>query len=235
MPLFNHSVGPLSGRLPYQTLLHALSVAVADDLCRQLPEPFLADQLIHSTGRPFIDVHDSPADDGPAAIAGAALNWQPPLPEANLPFRFPECFEVNVFQRSERAQPSAAVLFVGPGNKDSAAERRAFASKVVSYLHDGVALTLIDLVGTPGANLHNEVMALSGLRSVAPVVDTSALYAASYRPMLRDSKAFLKVWTAPFKVGDRLPTMPLRVVANVMVPIDFERIYMQVCRARRMI
>jgi hypothetical protein len=36
-------------------------------------------------------------------------------------------------------------------------------------------------------------------------------------------------------VGQPLPTMPLRLTGDFMLPVDFETAYMDVCRDRRMI
>jgi hypothetical protein len=43
------------------------------------------------------------------------------------------------------------------------------------------------------------------------------------------------VWTATFAVGDPLPTMPLRLIADYFVPVDFEAAYTEACRRRRLI
>lgn len=48
-----------------------------------------------------------------------------------------------------------------------------------------------------------------------------------------DRAGEVDVWTERFRVGGRLPTMPLRLVADYFVPIDLETIYTEVCLRRR--
>ncbi|MGL4554625.1 MAG: hypothetical protein ACRC33_25960 [Gemmataceae bacterium] len=39
-----------------------------------------------------------------------------------------------------------------------------------------------------------------------------------------------EVWATPLSVGDRLPTMPLRLSHDEFTPVDFEAAYEQSCR-----
>jgi hypothetical protein len=61
------------------------------------------------------------------------------------------------------------------------------------------------------------------------------LYAASYRPVIRDGRPELDLWLATFAVGDPLPTMPLRLIADYFVPVDFEAAYTYARRRRELI
>ena len=61
----------------------------------------------------------------------------------------------------------------------------------------------------------------------------SPLYAASYRPSIRDGKPQLETWVEAFPIGNPLPTMPLRLIADYFVPVDLEATYLEACRRRR--
>jgi hypothetical protein len=62
-----------------------------------------------------------------------------------------------------------------------------------------------------------------------------SLYAASYRPVLRDGRPEVDIWANAFAVGDPLPTMPLRLIADYFVPVELEATYMEACRRRRLL
>jgi hypothetical protein len=225
MPLRDHGREPLSARLPYSSLLHAFACAIADELCVVLPEPLLAAEFIHGKNKPFIDIEESPPDSGPVADAAPFLSWQAPMPDRTFPGNLPEQFEVAVYTRESPWQITAAVFLVGPNNKHEPQGGQAFATKVAACLHDGIAVTILDVVTTATTNLHNEICRLMHIGEDACLKFDPPLYAASYRPVIRESRSELDLWTASFGVGDRLPTMPLRVMAHLMVPIDFEAIY----------
>ena len=127
----------------------------------------------------------------------------------------------------------AAVAFISPGNTDRPEERQAFAAKCASYLHQGIAL-IIDIVTSRGANLHNETMRLMNAADEFLLPADAELYAAAYRPVLRQERAEIDLWTAPVAVGDPLPTLPLRLTGDLFVPVDFEAAYMEACRRRRL-
>jgi len=60
------------------------------------------------------------------------------------------------------------------------------------------------------------------------------MFAGAYRPVLRNEKAEIDIWVSPLAVSQPLPTMPLRLIEDLMIPVDFETAYMDVCRDRRM-
>lgn len=61
------------------------------------------------------------------------------------------------------------------------------------------------------------------------------LYAVAYRPVLRQEKPEIDLWTAPVAVGQPLPTLPLRLTGDLFVPVEFEPAYQEACRRRRLI
>ena len=48
------------------------------------------------------------------------------------------------------------------------------------------------------------------------------LYAAAYRPVLREERPEIDIWTAPCALGAALPLLPLRLTGDLFVPVDFE-------------
>jgi hypothetical protein len=83
------------------------------------------------------------------------------------------------------------------------------------------------------ANLHNETMRLMETASDLELPSGIDLYAVAYRPVQREERAEIDLWTAPVAVGAPLPIMPLRLTGDLFVPVDFELTYQETCRRRR--
>jgi hypothetical protein len=242
MPLLDHFHPPLAPDHRCESFLSSWATRIADLLNdRWLPPEFIAEEFTHAGARLEIDVATFrgapgrpavPANGSPTATLPAV--YSPPAPAHTVPASFPDSFEVRVFGTSGGRSLVAAVELVSPGNKDRAEERRAFAAKCASYLHQGVAVAVIDIVTNRKANLHNETFRLL---DAPPELDFPAgvtLYAAAYRPVLRDEKPEIDVWKAACAVGSPLPELPLRLTGDLFVPVDFEASYQEACRRRRL-
>jgi hypothetical protein len=241
MPLLDHFHPPVKDLLPWESLHAGWATRLADALNeRWLPSGFLAVEHTHLGPRVEIDVAtferpgtqaQAGGDGGP--VATLPRTWAPPAATCTVPATFPDRFEVRVFADRGGWSLVAAVELISPGNKDRADERRAFAAKCASYLHEGVSVALVDIVTNRHANLHNEVMRLL---NAAPALlpDETFLYAAAYRPVLRQDRPEVDVWTQHVAVGEPLPTMPLRLTGDLFVPVDFESAYHETCRRRRL-
>lgn len=169
---------------------------------------------------------------GTATLAPAV--WTPPAAEQTIPGFFPDRFEVRIFQRRGGRTLVGAIELISPGNKDRADKRQAFAAKCASFLHQGVSLVLIDIVPDRRANLHNETRRLI---HAPPEVDFPTgvdLYAAAYRPVLREDCPEIDLWKTTCAFGQPLPVLPLRLIGDLCVPVDFETTYMETCRRRRL-
>src|SRR5262249_5708994 len=156
----------------------------------------------------------------------------PPVPEHTTPAVFPDTFEVRVFSTAAGLTLVGVVELVSPGNKDRPAERLAFATKCASYLAQGVSLIVMDVVTSRDANLHNEIMRLMEVADTEFPAEV-ALYASAYRPAKRGDKEEIDVWKRPLTLGGALPTLPLRLMGDLFVPVDFESAYQEACRRRR--
>jgi hypothetical protein len=60
------------------------------------------------------------------------------------------------------------------------------------------------------------------------------LYAVAYRPLRREEREEIEFWSFPLAVGAVLPTLPLALQADLVVPVDFEAAYTDACRRRKL-
>jgi hypothetical protein len=245
MPLLDHFHPPLDDEYPWDSLHSGWATRLADWLNeRWLPPQFIAAEHTHAEASLEIDVAtfaregrraDGARSDGGGTATLTPAVWTPPAAEHTIPALFPDSFEVRVFQTRGGRTLVGAIELISPGNKDRADKRQAFAAKCASYLHQGVSVVLIDIVTDRRANLHNETMRLI---NAPQEVDFSAdvnLYAATYRPVLREERSEIDLWKAILKVGQPLPVLPLRLTGDLFVPVDFEAPYMETCRRRRLV
>jgi hypothetical protein len=234
MPLLDHFRPPLYPERRWESFHASWADAIAAGLNRRgLPDGYYAENLTHVGARVEIDVatfhRDRPADrNGAGGTATlAARTYAPPEPTAVVPAAFTDEFEVRVYETIGGARLVATVELVSPANKDRADHRRAFVQKCAGYLAQGIAVAVVDVVTTRRASLHAELVATLGAPA-APDAD-SDLYAASYRPIVRDGEDRIEIWTYRLALGAALPTIPLALNAEVCVPIDLEAAYLDAC------
>jgi hypothetical protein len=243
MPLLDHFHAPLKDERHWEAFHSRWAGALADALNEVLPKNYVAEEHTHSSNRVEIDVatfekaSSSPlaGSNGGGAVGVASEVWAPPAPALVLPSVFPEDFEVLVF--STRGGPTlvAAIELVSPRNKDRSASRRAFAVKCANLLHQGISLITVDIVTERLANLHNETMSIMEADAKYFLPPEVALYAVAYRPIIRGEKEEIEVWPMPLAVGGVLPVLPLAINAELVLPVDFETTYADVCQKRRLI
>lgn len=244
MPLLDHFHPPLSLVHGWRGFHTAWIAYTSGRLNRVLPLGYFAEETAHAGPHFEIDIAtfgaDAPPVGGPAvpavgrvAVAEPAV-WAPPVP-TTVPVVFADDFEVRVLSNlgGEARRLVAAIELVSPANKDRPSARRAFAAKVASYLYNGVAVILVDVVTDRTANLHNEALDLFAPPGVARLPDSVRLYAAAYQPIRRGDRTETDIWVVPLAVGDRLPTLPLWLTAVEYVPVDFEETYVYTCGERR--
>lgn len=220
MPLRDHFHPPLSEQIGWESFLSNWATRLTDSLVDHLPSEFYAEE--HRNAHSNLEVVVTSYGHTPAA-------------PFTMPALFPDSFEVRVIQTTSGPTLVAAIELVSPGNKERPAERRAFAAKSASYLHRGVSLIVMDIVTSRRGNLHNEMMQLLEIEERFLLPTDSELYAVAYRPVRRNERAEIDVWTETFAVGSLLPTLPLRLTGDTFVPVDFESTYQESCRRRRII
>jgi Protein of unknown function (DUF4058) len=238
MPLLDHFHPPLHPQRHWESFHVNWAGAIADLLNdRLLPEGYFAEEHASIGPRVEIDVatfeEPAPAGGGSTATLPARV-WTPPAPAMILPAAFPDSFEVLIFQSEGGARLVAAIELVSPANKDRPAHRLAFNTKCGSYLAQGLALVVIDIVTTRRVNLHDEMMRLLGHGDAFRLPDGTDLYAVAYQPLVRDQVDQIHVWPAPLSLGQALPVLPLALNAEICLPLDLEATYTTACQRRRL-
>jgi hypothetical protein len=187
MPLLDHFHAPLDERYPWDSFHSGWATRIADQLSERVPSEFVVAEVTHARNHLEIDVatfeHSAAAsrsDSGGSAVA-VAPTWAPPAPTHIVPALFLDTFEVRIFSTMGGLTLVGAIELISPGNKDPPEERRAFAIKCASYLHQGVSLIIIDIVTNRRTNLHNEIIDLLPSAEVSRMPATAVLYAVSYR------------------------------------------------------
>ncbi len=215
MPLLDHFHPPPDSRLSWRSLHSGWATRLADALTENAPPEFVVAEFRRS----FLpsDISSCEPFSGP--------------PPRSMPGLFPDDFGVRIW--SDGGFTLVAVVeLISPENKDRAEDRRAFAAKCACYLHQGIAVVVIDIVTSRGANLHNETMRLMEAADEFLLPADVELYAVAYQPVLREEEPQIDLWTAPVAVGQPLPTMPLRLTGDLFVPVEFEPAYQEACRRR---
>jgi hypothetical protein len=244
MPLLDHFHPPLSEGVGWGPIHSGWATHVTETLNETwLSADFLA--LEHTSFGPHVEIdvaalehragRETVAGNG-GGVATLPRTWAPPQAVCTVATLFPDAFEVRVYAGHGGWYLVGAIEFVSPGNKDRPDERQAFAAKCASYLHQGASVVVIDVVTNRRANLHNDILRMVSVtdeRAFLP--DGVFLYAAAYRPALRQGQPQCDVWHQPCAIGQPLPTMPLRLTGDLFVPIDFETTYMETCRRRRLV
>jgi hypothetical protein len=240
MPLLDHFRKPAS-RVPWRSIHGTWISELATRLNALLPPGYIALNDMSLGGGLEIDIgieeEDEPppptrASSGGTAVATAPAVYTPPPATGTALYEFPDTIEIRV-TNEESGQLVGAIEFVSSGNKDRGAKRDMFLAKCLDYLAGGACVVIVDAITARRASLHNEIVATLGADNLALPEEVS-LYAATYRPIIRKKKMNVDVWVNPLKVGEVLPTMPLRVVAGLFVPVELEETYVAACRGRKL-
>ena len=215
-------------------------MVIVMDLNNRLPPSYLAQPQIHLGANFEIDVAASSqgeivpitAED-PAGGTATAV-WAPPQPTLAVPADLPDVdeYEVRVID-NETGRLVAAIEIVSPANKDRPETRRIFAAKCETLLHQGVSVTIVDLVTFRGFNLYGELLDLIGQTDPLLSPEPPDVYAVACRWRRRESQPFFETWTRPLALGEPLPTLPLWLASDLAIPLNLESSYEQTCRALR--
>jgi hypothetical protein len=238
MPLLDHFHPPLGDRRHWQGFHSRWASAISDALNeRGLPENLFAEPTVDINGRVEVDVATleevaSAASNGTTATLPQTTQTAP-APTWVIPAVFPDSFEVRVINTEGGPQLVAAIEFVSPSNKDRPETRRVFAAKCASYLAQGIHVIIMDVVTSRTANLHNALMDLMETTNFRLSAE-ARLYATAYRAVRRETREEIDVWPSTFNVGDRLPSLPLYVAADLFVMVDFEAAYEEARRKLRL-
>jgi hypothetical protein len=241
MPLLNHFHPPLSAERRWESFHSNWATKLADALTeRWLPPNYIAEEHVHFGPSVEIDVatfakeaSGGEGKDGTVATLGPKV-WTPPAADAVIPSVFPETFEVRIHSTDTGPKLVAAIELISPGNKDRPAERKAFATKVASYLYQGISVIIVDIVTNRRANLHNEVLQVMEAAETLQLPTETTLYAVAYRPLRRNHADEIDLWRSPLTLGGSLPTLPLGLRGDLAIPVDFESTYAEACLRKRL-
>ncbi len=78
-------------------------------------------------------------------------------------------------------------------------------------------------------NLYAEVLAFIGHSDPTLSAPPPHIYATSCRWVKKERRAILEAWSHVLTVGQPLPTLPLWLTADIVVPLDLEQSYEQAC------
>jgi hypothetical protein len=240
MPLLDHFHKPAS-RVPWRSIHTGWISELAKRLNSILPPGYIALDTMSIGGGLEIDIGieeeedplpPTPSATGGTAVATARAVYAPPPVTGTVRYEFPDTMEIRVTSE-DTGQLVGAVEFVSPGNKDRGAKRDMFLAKCLDYLAGGACVVVVDVIAARKANLHNEIVTRLGADTLA-LPDAVSLYAATYRPIIRKKKMNVDVWVNPLQIGEVIPTMPLRIVAGLFVPVELEETYAAACRGRKL-
>ncbi|MCE9568301.1 MAG: DUF4058 family protein [Planctomycetes bacterium] len=247
MPIRDHHRPPIQFDLPWPSLHSGWISTITERLNELLPPKYLALDSLRLSGGLEIDISavgSSEAEDHVGtngsdgcgvALATASAVYSPPAAVGTASFEIPELAEIKVYTDRGPRRLVGAIELISPGNKDRPESRTAFVGKCLDYLGAGASVVIVDVVTDRHANLHNELIEAIGAPSDLELPEASYLYAAAYRPVVRTKRTEIDVWTTAFSVGDALPTMPLRLIADLFVPVELEATYTEACRRRRLV
>ena len=237
MPLRDHFRPPVSKKSSWEGFHAMWPTWIVHQLRKQLPPGFVAEPRVHLGTLMEIDVGALELDDAPRVEASsgnggtATAAWTATLPAVAVETEPPEEYEyeVRIFDVERERQLVAAIEFVCPANKDRPESRDSFVAKCAALLRKGIAVTVVDLVTIRRFNLYAQLMAFVGHPDPSMTADGPPTYAASCRWVTMGTRARLEAWSHVLTVGQSLPTLPLWLTVDLVIPLDLEPSYEQAC------
>jgi hypothetical protein len=245
MPLRDHFRPPLDDKRSWDSLHGAWPTVLVMALNKRLPPRYVAEPRIHLGTSFEIDVATLEDDEAaaPGVLAGeggvATAVWAPPHPTLAVETDVPEQDEytVHVYDTKRHRRLVAAVEIVSPANKDRPEHRRTFAAKCAALLQQRVFLAIVDVVTTRQFNLYGDVLDLIGQADPSLSPEPPTLYAAACRWWRAGTPDHptgrLETWSYDLALGRPLPTLPLWLAADFVVPLELEAGYEETCRILR--
>jgi Protein of unknown function (DUF4058) len=157
--------------------------------------------------------------------------WAPAEPSVAVETTLPDYdeYEVRIFDLRRGRHLVAAIGIVSPANKDRPEHRNVFVAKCAALLQKGVAVSIVDLVTVKHFNLYLELLAVIGHTDPTLGDRPPDLYAASCRWTRQGKRTLLETWSHVLTLGEPLPTLPLWLSTDLVVPLNLEQSYEQAC------
>ena len=161
----------------------------------------------------------------------ATAVWAPAQPSVAVETTLPDYdeYEVRIFDARRRRHLVAAIEIVSPANKDRPEHRNVFVAKCAALLQKGVAVSIVDLVTVKHFNLYLELLAVIGHNDPTLGDPPPHLYAASCRWTRQGKRTLLEAWSHVLTLEEPLPTLPLWLSTDLVVPLNLEQSYEQAC------
>jgi hypothetical protein len=240
MPLRDHFRPPLDNKASWEELHGGWPMVIVQHLRQKLPAGYVAGPRVHSGSQIEIDVAAFEQDDPPpfSGVPGSEANggvatavWAPAPPNLAVATTLPayDEYEVRIYDVQRGRHLVAAIEIVSPANKDRPEHRNAFVGKCAALLQQGVAVSIVDIVTVRHFNLYAEVLDFVGHNDPTLSEPPPYLYATSCRWVKKEKETILQAWSHALTVGQPLPTLPLWLAANLVVPLDLEQSYEQTC------
>ena len=238
MPLRDHFRPPLDNKHSWEELHGGWPMVIVQHLRKKLPAGYTAGPRLHSGSQVEIDVAafeiDEPLSsydpsEGNGGVATAV--WAPPRPSVAIETTLPEYdeFEVRIYDTKRGRHLVAAIEIVSPANKDRPEHRNVFIAKCAALIQKGVAVSVVDLVTVRHFNLYAELLAFIGHGDPTLGAEPPHLYATSCRWTKKGKLTILEAWSNVLTLGQPLPTLPLWLSEDLVVPLDLEASYEQAC------
>lgn len=239
MPLRDHFRPPVSKKSSWEGFHGGWPMVIVQQLRKQLPPGFIAEPRVRLGTAMEIDVGTMEDEatsrlgesggNGDGSVATSAWTSSPPVVaiETSPPEEYE--YEVRVFDMERYRQLVAAIELVSPANKDRPETREAFVNKCAALLRKGVAVSIVDLVTVSRFNLYAQLMQLIGHPDRTMSLERPETYAATCRWPTRGTRARLEAWSHALVVGEPLPTLPLWLGEDRVVPLNLELSYEQAC------
>jgi hypothetical protein len=237
MPLRDHFRPPLDKVASWEGFQGGWPMVIVQQLRTRLPAGYVAEPRVHSGSQVEIDVAAFEKDElvrlatkqEQGGVATAV--WAPAQPSVAVETTLPDYdeYEVRIFDAQRGRHLVAAIELVSPANKDRPEHRNIFVAKCAALVQKGVAVSIIDFVTLRKFNLYAELLAFIG--HVDPTLGDSPppLYAASCRWTIRADRTILEAWSHKLAVGQPMPTLPLWLDRDMVVPLDLDSSYEQAC------
>lgn len=243
MPLRDHFRPPISKKSSWEGFHGMWPGVMVRCLFPHLPEEYVAEPRVYLGNLHERDVNTyrddvnttawSGVDQGRSGVTTATRKLRKPLftLEADLTEEYE--YEVLVFDEARNRQLVAAVEIVSPGNKDRPASRRAFVAKCAALLQERVCVSIVDLVTNRNFNLYADLLALIDRKDPSYSRKPPATYAVTLRGRKWNAKSVLDIWPHEMKVGEPLPTLPIWLNDECLIPLNLETSYEEACRILR--
>lgn len=244
MPLRDHFHLPLSDDTPWSVFHSNWVVKMVDRLNgERLADEYKAQSARHFGAQLEADVatlelnergslfEGLNGDSGGIATSAPAVAPPTAALSAVVGFTDPDLFEVKVYRGGGGWELVAAVELVSEANKDSADNCRAFVVKCASYLQKGISVVVVDTVTNRRADLHDELCDLIDGADALRWSSPTGLSVIAYRAIrvTDDANKALALDVSAYQigVGFELPTVPLWLGRDLIVPLELELTYTQ--------